>query len=203
MKELEYYPCPECGTPKQEGLKCLLCKHRTSLERKPKGFLYAMNNRGVPERYINVEKKEYPHSDLLLSGSVGSGKTYQAIQYMKQHYWDSYNKSSYFIPFSLLLYQIKKGFDLKQYDEDGKGILEKIWEKDFLIIDDLGAERLTEWSFSEFYLLLDQRINRCKQTIITTNLNMEEIHQTFGPRVTSRLSGFQRIEFKVDDKRMK
>ena len=60
---------------------------------------------------------------------------------------------------------------------------------DLLIIDDLGCEFLTQYTASEIYAILNERINRSKPFIISTNLKWEELEKRYTGRLTSRIIG--------------
>lgn len=72
-----------------------------------------------------------------------------------------------------------------------------------LIIDDLGAECLTQYSVSAITSLIDLRIVNGKKTIISTNLSLESIRKNYGERLYSRLLGeFRVLKFVGKDIRM-
>ncbi len=72
-----------------------------------------------------------------------------------------------------------------------------------LIIDDLGAECITQYSVSSITSLIDMRIVQGKPTIISTNLNAGAIQKTYGERLLSRLVGeFRVLQFVGKDIRM-
>jgi DNA replication protein DnaC len=54
---------------------------------------------------------------------------------------------------------------------DPNEILKRCQNADVLLIDDLGAERETEWAIETLYLLIDHRWNDEKPTIVTSNLS--------------------------------
>jgi len=56
-----------------------------------------------------------------------------------------------------------------------------------LMIDDLGAERGTDWAIEQMRALIDSRYRRQRTTIITTNLDMQGIYETYGGAVASRM----------------
>ncbi len=75
-----------------------------------------------------------------------------------------------------------------------------LFDVDLLIIDDL-LEQATDTAVSELLGLIDRRLTSGKSTIITTNLNMEQIEEVFGSRIKSRLSTYIKFSFYGDDVR--
>ena len=72
-----------------------------------------------------------------------------------------------------------------------------------LLIDDLGAECITQYSVSSITSLIDLRIVNGKKTIISTNLSPATIRKTYGERLLSRLLGeFRVLQFVGKDIRM-
>ncbi len=72
-----------------------------------------------------------------------------------------------------------------------------------LIIDDLGAECITQYSVSAITSLIDLRIVNGKKTIISSNLSPAGIRKTYGERLLSRLLGeFRVLQFVGKDIRM-
>ena len=70
-----------------------------------------------------------------------------------------------------------------------------------LVLDDMGAEKMSEWSFTIVYRLLSHRINHDLSTIITSNLPLREI-DAWEPRVASRLCEWTVIELSGKDRRL-
>lgn len=60
-------------------------------------------------------------------------------------------------------------------------------EVDLLVIDDLGAERLTEWTIERLTSLLDHRWGNQKRTILTTNLEGKVLLDRYGSRLVDRM----------------
>lgn len=58
---------------------------------------------------------------------------------------------------------------------------------DVLVIDDLGAEKPSEWSIARFGELFDARYRDDLVTIVTSNLNIDDIEALYGPRITDRI----------------
>lgn len=69
------------------------------------------------------------------------------------------------------------------------GDLEKYTECDLLIIDDLGTEVANQFTTSCLYNVINTRLNKKKQTIISTNLSQDEFRKRYWDRITSRVFG--------------
>ena len=87
-------------------------------------------------------------------------------------------------------------------------LYKSILETDLLIIDDLGTESLNSMKLSELFTILNTRIlnlnNKCTKTIISTNLNINEIFKNYEERIGSRIVGYYDIYcFFGDDLRFK
>lgn len=57
-----------------------------------------------------------------------------------------------------------------------------------LIIDDLGAERTSEWTGEQMFRLANYRNVHCLPTIFTSNLNGPQLRERYGDRVIDRLT---------------
>lgn len=77
-------------------------------------------------------------------------------------------------------------FHRRDGDEDPT---ERYFECDLLILDDLGCEQKSDFSFSCVYNLINTRINRGKPMIISTNLSPADLRRLYDKRITSRLLG--------------
>ena len=68
---------------------------------------------------------------------------------------------------------------------------------DLLIIDDLGTENLNSMKLSELFTILNTRIlnlnHKITKTIISTNLNINEIFRQYEERIGSRIAGYYDI----------
>jgi DNA replication protein DnaC len=71
------------------------------------------------------------------------------------------------------LARVKSRFS-KSVHGDPNELLMKCQSADVLLIDDLGAERETEWAIETLYLIIDHRWHEEKPTIVTSNLTAGE-----------------------------
>lgn len=66
-------------------------------------------------------------------------------------------------------------------------ILYRVSEAQLLLLDDIGAERWTDYREEKLYQILSFRHSRKLCTIITSNKTLDELRETLGPRTHSRL----------------
>jgi DNA replication protein DnaC len=60
-------------------------------------------------------------------------------------------------------------------------------DDDFIIIDDVGSNKLNEWREEILFNAIDYRYNEMLPTVITTNFSKEDFERNFHPRISSRL----------------
>lgn len=89
-----------------------------------------------------------------------------------------------------------------------KEFYKNVLECDLLIIDDLGTEFLNSLLLSELFTIINTRLlnynSKVTKTIISTNLNIEEIFRRYEERIGSRIAGFYDIyHFFGEDIRLK
>ena len=114
--------------------------------------------------------------NIVLIGDTGVGKSHLAYSALKA-LSDHTKKMGLFINVVDLLAKIKEDFSLEaEY-------IRRISEAEWLVLDDLGTEKVTEWSSGILYSILNKRT----KTIITTNLSSQDIMGTYGKRVYSRV----------------
>lgn len=72
---------------------------------------------------------------------------------------------------------------------DDESRIEKYFDCDLLIIDDLGTEMSNQFTVSCLYNVINTRLNRGKTIIINTNLTRDELNKRYQDRIASRLFG--------------
>jgi len=74
---------------------------------------------------------------------------------------------------------------------------------DLLILDDLGTEMTTAFVVSALYYIVNTRLASRRQTIISSNLSVEDIRRRYSPAIASRLEGeYQTLRFRGSDVRL-
>lgn len=90
----------------------------------------------------------------------------------------------------------------KPSEED---ILQKYRNVFCLVLDDIGAEKTSDWVLEIFESLIDYRNREEKQTIFTSNLGLEKLADKLGDRIASRITEMCKkniIEIKGKDRRI-
>ena len=108
---------------------------------------------------------------LLFYGTVGTGKSYTAAciaNYLLER------KVSVVMTSFVRILQEMKGFD-KEREES---FTNRLNSARFLIIDDLGAERSTDYALEKVYGIIDSRYRAKKPLILTTNLTLQQMQNT-------------------------
>jgi len=123
---------------------------------------------------------------LLLFGPPGCGKSYLVAAVARQAI--SNGSSVLFERAPKLLMRLRAAFS-SQNSASELEMIEALGKVDLLVIDDLGAEKRTEWSEQAIYTIIDERYSNHQPILITTNLSLEELEQKIGSRTMDRLVG--------------
>jgi DNA replication protein DnaC len=184
-------PCPICkgfGVVETPQGKVVPCRCRA--EDLSEGRLKAAQ---IPERYRNCTLENYiVHKDapasqrvakmkavrfveewksvrygLLFIGTVGVGKTHLATAILRRLI-EECGARGVFCDFSDLLERIKATFSPTN-PASADDVLAPYREAELLVLDELGAQRPTDWVRDVLYGLINTRYNRQRITIVTSN----------------------------------
>lgn len=164
--------------------------------------------RGYIEECIVPDLKEFVENfgtgaNLLLTGSVGTGKTFLSSLVAK-----SLSDRGYTVIYSSAEAVIENYQSSMSPNSETFGkacsFIDSIENCDLLILDDLGTERSTDYAFTRIFDLINKRIGKRLSTIISTNLSIEDIRGRYDDRVASRIDGcYQTLDFFGEDLRIK
>lgn len=187
-----------------------------------------MREIGVPLRYIEAKKgdidaftwdKTLPYRSgekegLFIHGKAGTGKTHVAVALIQARLLkvkanheihesaDVDKPDMVFISMVDLLLEIKACFR-EGAEVSEEAVIDKYTNIPYLTIDDLGAEKTTDWVLQTLHTIIDRRYRNMQKTVITSNLTLEEIASKIGDRIASRIVGMCRvIELKGKDRRL-
>ena len=178
----------------------LFAKQPEENGRQPLAYMKAAYEKGL--RF--AETFDETHSNLLLMGNAGTGKTF--LSSCIANYAIGRGKSvCYQSAFRLfeLLEKLKFGRLSGEELEQATALSDQIYQTDLLIIDDLGTEFVTSYTAAVAFDLINTRQMQGKSTVLSTNLNSEALEQLYSKRLTSRLWGsYEIIPFIGQDLRM-
>lgn len=120
----------------------------------------------------HFEEMRNDNVGLLLYGNVGSGKTYIACS-IANAIITEYSYTVKMRNFAQILNDLQKG----GFNLDRNEYIEQITSPIFLILDDFGIERNTEYALEQIYNVINARYLKARPTIITTNLNFKDIEK--------------------------
>jgi DNA replication protein DnaC len=132
------------------------------------------------------------HQDnLLFTGSTGVGKTF-LTNCIARKLMDTYHSVIYFSASDLFEVFSRNKFDYDQAEEM-KDTYRYILDCDLLIIDDLGTELNNSFTSSQLFYCINERMNMNRSTIISTNLSLTQLRDSYTDRVTSRIMRYRII----------
>lgn len=123
--------------------------------------------------------------NLLLMGGVGRGKTFLSTCIANRVL--AAKRTVVYLTFLDFL-DLTKRVRFDTPDEEIEG-LSRLLEADLLILDDLGAEKVSDYVLQELFKVINTRINMGMPLVISTNLDTEGLEQTYSDRIFSRLIG--------------
>ncbi len=146
--------------------------------------------RGVVEAvrsYIDeLDAKIADGRGLWLEGDVGTGKTTLAMLVSKRAIEAGHSAAIYSLP--RLLARIRRTYDGDSSELSYLEFFRRLTSVDLLHIDDLGAEKRSDWVLEQLYAIVDERYATNRSMIVTTNMQVAELEEQIGKRTVSRLA---------------
>jgi DNA replication protein DnaC len=123
---------------------------------------------------------------LLLTGSIGVGKTHLAVGILQALMSDR-GAQGLFVDYRELLKQVQNSYN-KNVGVTELDVLRPVFDAEVLVLDELGASKPTDWVADTVSHILNTRYNERRTTIITTNYaNLAPLgSETSGPRAAIR-----------------
>jgi len=134
---------------------------------------------------------------LFLTGHTGVGKTHLAIGLLIDY---GHNEPNYYQFISVPKLILELHNDIKE-DKNYTARIKYLETVKTLVLDDIGAEKTSEYVRSVLYELINSRLVDNKQTIITSNLSLQAIGEKIDERLASRISSYTTIVMSGADRR--
>jgi DNA replication protein DnaC len=123
---------------------------------------------------VRAYVREYPNvpkPGLMFLGPPGTGKTHLAVAALRGLIARGFE--GLFFDFQALLNHIRSGYDQASGTMDREAYRAAL-EAEILVLDDLGAHRITDWVEDTVTSIITHRCNNRRATIVTTNLRDPE-----------------------------
>jgi DNA replication protein DnaC len=118
-------------------------------------------------RFVEAYPVETDGKGLLITGSIGVGKTHLAVGLLLALV-EERGAQALFYDYRELLKQIQHSYN-PQVNSTELDVLKPVFEAEVLVLDELGAQKPTDWVWDTVALILNTRYNDKRTTIITTN----------------------------------
>ncbi len=148
----------------------------------------------------NLEANLDQGRGLWLFGGTGTGKTTLAMLISKAALEAGRTVAIYSLP--KLLARIRRTYDAEPGGDSYTAFFERLTSVDLLHLDDLGAEKRSDWVLEQLYALINERYEAQRSVLITTNLDHMELEEQIGARTVSRLTEIcEEVELRGNDRR--
>ena len=215
----DYYECPHCrdegfidGVPcvcyqkllRQEAYALSNIGDRIKQENFDTFSLAIHSEKKYMERILNKAKKYCENhvsvkKNILMTGPTGTGQTFLSSCIAKE-FLDSGRFVLYFSATQIL--SLLDDAKFHRDSTDAQDCVDMLTDCELLIVDDLGTEYGFGYSQSRLFDILETRMISQKHTVISTNLDLDELNQKYSPRFVSRILGdYEIFIFKGKDLR--
>ncbi len=202
--EWYYHPCtPECEKKNEQrewelmrrDARVTLLRERSGLSKRMKGYTLgnfrptvsnaAGRARVKVDGYLEAwEENREAGKGLYFCGGVGTGKTHLAVAVMNELIRKK-RIPSLFVTVPELLDNLRE-----TYNKPGRNLdewMDAVQNAEFLVLDDLGSERTTEWVRERIFVIVNHRYREALPTIFTSNIGPKDLAEQLGERTASRI----------------
>jgi DNA replication protein DnaC len=139
----------------------------------------------VVRRYVrDLDANLEAGRGLWFFGDVGTGKTTLAMLVSRAALERGRSVAIYSLP--RLLAEIRQTFETAA-EGSYVDFLDRLAAVDLLHVDDVGAEKTSEWVLEQLYAIVNARYEEERSILVTTNLERDELVEQVRERTVSRL----------------
>jgi DNA replication protein DnaC len=201
--EWYYHPCtPECEKKNERrewelmrrDSRVAVLRERSGLSKRMKGYTLgnfrvvaseAARARMKVDEYLEAwEENREAGKGLYFCGGVGTGKTHLAVAVMNELIRKK-RTPSLFVTVPELLDNLRE-----TYNKPGRNLdewMDAVQNAEFLVLDDLGSERTTEWVRERIFVIVNHRYREALPTVFTSNIGPKDLAEQLGERTASRI----------------
>ena len=202
--EWYYHPCtPECEKKNEQrewelarrDARIATLRERSGLSKRMRG--YTLSNfrptisnaagraRVKVDGYLESwDENREAGKGLYFCGGVGTGKTHLAVAVMNE-LMRKKRVPSLFVTVPELLDNLRE-----TYNKPGRNLdewMDAVQNAEFLVLDDLGSERPTEWVKERIFVIVNHRYREALPTVFTSNVGPKDLAEQLGERTASRI----------------
>lgn len=170
----------------------------------PPRFYNVSYETDVSDRMKEIFTKQIKSGNgVYLYGPRGVGKTHVVCAIAKNILESGIDV--WYLNTSEFLEKLRQEFNNETYSDDNHGLLKEVMNfKGVLILDDIGAEKASEWTRERLYLVINKKYEEMQPIIFTSNCDLEILSARLEDRITSRIIGMTEIlEKNGEDRRLK
>jgi len=156
---------------------------------------------GIPERYQLAKLDDFPPEErkmvraligpkinTIIVGPNKTGKTHLMAAIARENSHNAFLPHlSNFISMSDLILNVREGIGAEGEKASDIVLTRRYMECPYLYLDDLGAEKTTDWVRQVLYTIINYRYNHMKHILITSNLMPSELDDKLGTRICRRI----------------
>ncbi|MDX1503292.1 MAG: ATP-binding protein [Thermoanaerobaculia bacterium] len=138
--------------------------------------------RAAARQYVEgfLTDRGFRGTGLLFIGRPGVGKTHLAVGVLRRLI-EQYKRHGLFVDFTSLLHEIRSTFDPRAAESQA-AVLHPVTRAEVAVIDDLGAQKSSDWVREILYLILNTRYANRLPTLFTTNYRLEPPRRSVPPQ---------------------
>jgi DNA replication protein DnaC len=132
-------------------------------------------------------------TNIFITGPVGVGKSHISSAMIRWGVYHGYR--ALIVPWVSYLTEVKDTFDTNKTPR-------RLKSEDIVILDDVGAEKVSDFSIQMLYEIVEHRTSAMKTVVVVSNLNSRAFADVYGGPIASRVMSGDIIKLEGADRRI-